>query len=290
MIRIPLEEAGLWSQIRDLVPNWDNLTADRRWNRLKPLFIDAQHHKCAFCECEIGGWGSAEGERDTQTQDVEHFRPKNEVKHWPIPAGWSIPFPLEIGPSKGYPWLSHEPLNYLVSCIPCNRSNKKSYFPVRIALDDYTSEPAVSELGKEKPYLVFPVATVADADPEELIAFLGSKPVPHPDLEPTSFEYWRAMVTIKVLNLDRPDLDRPRRELVVRMALEFSLSSRIRDVVPREIVDRYCESNKPFSSCAKCYRALCLDFPAMARDLAVVLAEELGEPECVQRILKEWRV
>lgn len=290
MIRISLNEAGLQALIDAEVPNWDTLTAKNRWSKLKPLFIDVQHYKCAYCEAEFGGRVDPGGERDTQTQDVEHFRPKGKVEDWTAPDGWNMPFSVETGPSTGYTWLGHEPLNYVASCIPCNRTNKKMLFPILSALGDYSTKPSIDDLGSEKPYLVFPAATVADTDPEKLIAFLGPTPRPHPDLDPASFDYWRAMVTIKVLNLERPDLDVPRKELVVRMAKEFVTASHFLNLDESEVLDHYCEPEKTFSACAKCYRHLCMTKPAVAKVLAVDLAEELGEPEWVRLMLEGWVV
>ena len=47
------------------------------WSKIKQLYIDLQNSKCCFCEKPLEG---------KIEQDVEHFRPKAEVKPWKVPA------------------------------------------------------------------------------------------------------------------------------------------------------------------------------------------------------------
>ena len=46
------------------------------WSEIKKVYMDLQGPKCAFCEKWI--------EDQAIEQDVEHFRPKNNVKRWRI--------------------------------------------------------------------------------------------------------------------------------------------------------------------------------------------------------------
>ena len=294
MIRIPLDQNELQRLLDSKVPNWGTLTSEKRWNRLKPLFIDAQHNKCAYCEAEIGGRLGPAGDRDTQTQDVEHFRPKNEIKSWSAPSGWDMKFDIETGPSDGYPWLAYDELNYVASCIPCNRSNKKNFFPIAKIYSDYASQPGVEELRKEKPFLIFPAATVTDTNPEELISFLGSNPVPHPSLTPDNMDYWRAMVTISVLNLERADLDVPRKKLIFQMTRSYVTALRVSSDLAIEVLATCTRPEEPFSSCARSFRSLVLKSPEIAKNLAIACARELpaslqpGDEEL--KLVEEWKV
>lgn len=87
------------------------------WRRYKKHFSDAQHGKCAYCECDVttGGYG-----------DVEHFHPKATVQELTTGAAG----PKEIS-RRGYWWLAYEWDNYLFCCERCNRSHKRGIFPVR---------------------------------------------------------------------------------------------------------------------------------------------------------------
>jgi hypothetical protein len=62
---------------------------------------------CAFCERELG---------QDRRGDVEHFRPKSAAKE---------------ATHKGYWWLAYEFENYLLSCITCNSSHKRTLFPLQ---------------------------------------------------------------------------------------------------------------------------------------------------------------
>lgn len=86
------------------------------------------HAKCAYCEVVIEG---------NQPGDMEHFRPKKEVRDFDnriiekLEGGIRIPHP-------GYYWLAYDWTNLLLSCNECNRrrtpsggqQGKGSRFPV----------------------------------------------------------------------------------------------------------------------------------------------------------------
>lgn len=97
----------------------------------KQLLKD-QHGKCAFCEARI----------HPKYDDVEHYRPKSY-----------------------YYWLGHEWKNLLYSCPICNRSFKRTEFPL-----DQGSVQANSpndDIGLEKPLIINPSVV----DPAEHIRF-----------------------------------------------------------------------------------------------------------------------
>lgn len=95
------------------------------------LEID-QHYKCAFCECYL----------PLQYHDVEHFRPKSH-----------------------YYWLGHNWKNLLYSCERCNRSYKKTNFP--LAAGSIQANSPTDDLTQEHPLLINP----AEVDPALHIRF-----------------------------------------------------------------------------------------------------------------------
>jgi uncharacterized protein (TIGR02646 family) len=95
------------------------------------LEID-QHYKCAFCECYL----------PLQYHDVEHFRPKSH-----------------------YYWLGHNWKNLLYSCERCNRSYKKTNFP--LAAGSVQANSLSDDLTQEHPLLINP----AEVDPALHIRF-----------------------------------------------------------------------------------------------------------------------
>lgn len=86
------------------------------------LEID-QNYKCAFCECYL----------PLQYHDVEHFRPKSH-----------------------YYWLGHEWQNLLYSCERCNRSYKKTQFP--LATGSIQAKSPLDDISLEHPLLINPTA------------------------------------------------------------------------------------------------------------------------------------
>jgi hypothetical protein len=90
MIRYPVTEQQLIDAINQLAPNWLADVAARTarfrqagryneesgvWSRIKDVYLALQHDKCAYCERRLAG--SPEGRIE---HDVEHYRPKSEVK------------------------------------------------------------------------------------------------------------------------------------------------------------------------------------------------------------------
>lgn len=65
---------------------------------VRDQLIEDQHYKCAYCESRI----------TREYNDVEHYRPKSV-----------------------YYWLGHDWNNFLYSCDLCNRTYKKTNFPLK---------------------------------------------------------------------------------------------------------------------------------------------------------------
>lgn len=80
-----------------------------------------QYYKCAFCECYL----------PLQYHDVEHFRPKSH-----------------------YYWLGHDWKNLLYSCERCNRSYKKTIFP--LAAGSVQANSPADDITLEHPLLINP--------------------------------------------------------------------------------------------------------------------------------------
>lgn len=92
----------------------------RSCSRIRDKLNEYYYYKCAYCE--MGG-GKA---------DIEHYRPKGEVK--------------EDTTHLGYYWLAYEWSNLLPSCKDCNREGgKKTMFPVS---GSRIKEPTFLENGK----------------------------------------------------------------------------------------------------------------------------------------------
>ncbi len=101
------------------------------WSEVKPVYMRLQGNaKCAYCERKLEAVTLGKGE-----QDVDHFRPKRNVKSWRVrkaltDAGVAASSAPPTG-SGGYYLLPYHPFNYAAACKPCNSALKKDYFPHR---------------------------------------------------------------------------------------------------------------------------------------------------------------
>jgi hypothetical protein len=97
MIRYLANRAFLENEINKRVTTWLRRAAGRTkkfvkkkrytekkgiWSEVKPVYMIAQHEKCAYCERKL----ASEDFGGTIEHDLEHFRPKNSVEQWPTPA------------------------------------------------------------------------------------------------------------------------------------------------------------------------------------------------------------
>ncbi len=87
---------------------------------VKEQLLKDQAYKCAYCEKKV------EGAYD----DVEHYRPKNQ-----------------------YHWLGHDWKNLLFACTICNRSYKKTNFPLA---DETKRSIDTHDISKEEPLIINP--------------------------------------------------------------------------------------------------------------------------------------
>ena len=116
----------------------------RLWSNddVKDFLYKSQYGKCCYCERK----------RDQKREfDVEHFRPKSEVK--------------EDSEHPGYWWLAYEWSNLLISCKKCNQEYKEARFPVK-EKQDRAHKPG-DNIEKEDPYLLNPLLE----NPEDFIEY-----------------------------------------------------------------------------------------------------------------------
>ena len=210
MIRYDIDPDDLHARVERHAPGWlaraqirtDTFRASRKyeepssiWSTVKPVFIELQGDgKCCFCErqFESGNLGRHE-------LDLEHFRPKGNIKEWPCPQslivdGVTLTTPPAAG--TGYYLLSYHLLNYAVACKACNSGLKKDYFPVAGPYDPAGDDPR--QLTTERPWLLYPIGRL-DVDPEDVITFHGFLP------QSTSADpvlRLRGLVTITFFGLD----------------------------------------------------------------------------------------
>jgi len=168
------------------------------WSEIKEVYMKMQGNKCAFCESELEGKTSGKG-----VHDVEHFRPKNRITKWQSTQEFNT---LDIAitdpaVSKGYHLLTYNPLNYSISCGPCNQAIKRDRFPIKGNYNTDMENPS-TESDAEIPLLLFPIGQ-DDVDCEDLISFEGAVPTV---VVSSGVPFERAITTIEFFRLGRADV------------------------------------------------------------------------------------
>jgi hypothetical protein len=233
------------------------------WSNIKQLYIDLQNSKCCFCEKPLEGMIE---------QDVEHFRPKAEVKPWIVPAklaneGIAVQQPTDGSSEGGYSQLAYHPFNYAMSCKTCNSTLKKNLFPIEGPRDSGSVDP--SKMKSEKALLIYPIGDL-DSDPEDLIEFRGLSPVPK---KASGYGRRRAMVTIDIFRLDRRrDLMKQRAYLVRLLFLELegltNAATAALRAIHQKAIDALTSSEAPFTNCMNCFADLYRADPTHAGEIA----------------------
>lgn len=268
MIRVPITKDKLEALIKKKVPRWlaraktktteikkdSNLKITSIWSPIKPVYMTLQNSKCIYCEKEI--------EPQPIEQDVEHFRPKNNVKRWPVPRwmkeeeGIHVQQPQK-GSENGYRLLAYHPLNYAAACKTCNSNCKRDYFPIAGSRRSRSKNP--TRMRVEKAYLIYPLGDF-DEDPEALIEFHGLSPQAKAS---RGFKRKRALVTIDLFKLDdtigRKGLLRDRAKEIERLyfALRFSQSGNTNEAdIGRRAVSRLINPGNGHTNCLKCFQKL----------------------------------
>jgi uncharacterized protein (TIGR02646 family) len=178
---------------------------------VKQALIQAQHKKCCFCERLIGNDG-----------DIEHFRPKSAYSQQ---KGRRIDRP-------GYYWLAYNWDNLYLSCGPCNQRQKKNLFP--LADPFHRAQLNKNDIALEKPLFIDP----GQEDPSQHIGFRGEVPYEMPGSI-------KGKPTIKILKLDRNDLNEIRSDHLQKLKLLFQLTEvAIKQPQNKELQDLAAKAEK----------------------------------------------
>ncbi|WP_278468319.1 hypothetical protein [Gimesia maris] len=266
MIGYYITEKDLSALILAMEPNWESdasaaLTAHLNdpqntkfkplWSKIKQVYTVLQHSKCCYCEKPL---------EHLIDQDVEHFRPKMEVKKWPVPPSLSaISLSSNQGTEPGYKSLAYQPLNYAIACKVCNSILKKNYFPIEGTRDTNDTSPK-NLIGTENNLLIYPIGSI-DTNPEMLIEFNGLSPVPKFS---QGFNFSRALVTIDIFQLDdsvgRRQLfkEKARILLLLFSALERlgSATTVIEQQRHQTMINALVSPKSPFTNCMRSFARL----------------------------------
>ena len=265
MIRYPLTLTEIEQRIDAKIPNWRSRARLRTtrlinkgkyeesssiWSEVKPVYMAFQHNKCIYCEQHLEG-----GPLGTIAHDLEHYRPKGNVRAWPIVAGR---YPFTTGDaSDGYYRLAYHLGNYAASCKVCNSLLKLDFFP--IAASRIADQNAPADYAAELPFLCYPIGT-ADEDPKELLSFTISPDGPiaipkHSETEDA--DHWRrAMIMIDFLDLNRAGL-RVSRSMSLLAIWETYKNAKRGDVGSSTTLAIFTSPRAPHTSCAQRFVELC---------------------------------
>lgn len=169
---------------------------------LRELF----HGKCAYCESFYD---------DTQTEDVEHFRPKGRIDT------------LTANLYPGYWWLAATWSNLLPSCARCNRRNEVQLYDGstahigkgnRFPIDDEAKRARKeNDEAQEVSLLINP----CEDDPEDYLQFEVKDDtclIRPRSANKTALAYRRASTSIDVYGLNREGLVKQRSRYFIRLS------------------------------------------------------------------------
>ncbi|HKP75364.1 MAG TPA: hypothetical protein VJT67_07450 [Longimicrobiaceae bacterium] len=241
------------------------------WSEVKPVYSKLQHNKCGYCERKL-----ADPERGIIEHDLEHFRPKSDVKAWPAPAAkakFKLTFSTGAAERRGYYLLPYHPWNYLVACKACNSALKSSAFPVAAVRNTAAEDPW--SMAEEKPFLVYPLGEL-DSDPATILTFIGNLPVP---VKRKGHAHRRARVVIAFFELDtREDLLEERAKWIVALwiALRLRATGTPDDQAQaNEAILQYTSPYAPHSRCITAFHELTQRDPAAAARVVQHMREYL---------------
>ncbi|KJZ38202.1 hypothetical protein LOY55_06415 [Pseudomonas sp. B21-040] len=274
MIRYPISEAELIALINGKKPNWLGRAQQRTqhyvdaggytddsdfWGEIKQVYITLQHEKCAYCETKLQGAVLA-----SKVHEVEHYRPKSEVKTWPnhnvehwkkFKPAWTT----GAGSKVGYYKLAYHHLNYAIACTRCNSTLKSSYFPIRGNRDTQNGDPA--DMQDESALLLYPVSMTDADDPQDIITFNGVLAVPKHNSGPA---YERAVTNIEFFQLNHEDLTSRRAEEIRTCWLALQMSRNVPQdkQMYDDTIALMCSPESAFSSCVSAFFLLSqTDYP-----------------------------
>ena len=221
------------------------------WSDVKDIFVRHQYYKCAYCETLLEG-----GDRGSVQWDIEHFRPKSNVRPWPSPKSGLIEKyrGRTLGDaSSGYHLLAYCYSNYAVVCKSCN-NRKSDHFPIagtRIGAGltpaDYVDEGA---------YLIHPLGTNG-MDPANLITFDGVEAIAKYS-EARNKDLWQqANIIVDLFELNRDGLQRMRANWLYHAVWPEVKLSDNGDAEATENLRLAQKEGSPYSGCATCFIELC---------------------------------
>lgn len=225
------------------------------WSEVKPVFMELQHDKCAYCERQLESeeYGRVE-------HDLEHFRPKKKAKPWKTTAklqqaGVHLTPPLHGGADPGYHLLAYNPMNYCTSCKSCNSRLKSDNFPIEGVREPAGDDPVA--LAAELPLLLNPVGDFDD-DAETLIRFVGVSPMA---AAADGYARRRGLVSIAFFRLDdsrRKSLFRERARVIISLFSFLELAQNADSQAFREVYEGLVNTATTASSAhANCARSFC---------------------------------
>jgi hypothetical protein len=290
VIRYQISRTELEELISAAVPSWLARASQRTgqfevvgqyneasgiWGEIKTVYMEIQHNKCAYCEREL-----EDKEHGKIEHDLEHYRPKSNVRCWPTAQirrahGIQYDFPTGAARPGGYYWLAYDILNYATACKSCNSSLKRDYFP--IAGDRAPDLAENQALAAELPLLLYPISDVDD-DPESVFTFAGIIPVSR---DGDDHRRKRARVTIDFFRLDsREHLRRDRVRQIV--TVYFALMTLGNDAAEQthkdfmaQVLANAVAPDAPHSSCARAFRDIHAQDRAKADELARLATDYL---------------
>jgi len=240
------------------------------WGEVKQVYMRRQYKKCVYCETKL------EGARFATVQwDLEHFRPKGNVRRWP-PKKSAESYGFEPGEDwpDGYYLLAYHLRNYAAACKTCNSPFKSDYFPVTAAR--VGSMPHPEDYQAEEPLLLYPLGA-SDADPETLITFFGAEARPRspepgePGHNPSQWR--RGRVLINFFGLNRDGLVYNRAWWLLNAVWPNFKLAELGDADGVKNVERARSERAPFTACSRRFLELCEEDRPEAAGLIPVLEE-----------------
>ncbi|MGK7911154.1 MAG: hypothetical protein AB4050_06665 [Synechococcus sp.] len=282
MIGYPISYEELEALVNQEKATWISRAADRTerfrtlgrysesstiWSEIKAVYMTLQgESKCAYCERKLESIEHGRGE-----QDIEHFRPKGNVKDWIAPlqiTSQGIEPATAPNETKGYYLLPYHIFNYAAACKPCNSNLKGDRFPIAGEYDLSGEDPVA--LLSEQPYLIYPIGDF-DRDPESLVKFHGVSPQP---VATDGFDRDRALVTIEFFKLDdirRKNLIRERIMIITALFPQLEIiadGANDEDMNSAErVLEIYKSPKSPHTNCARSFVALHESDRARAREV-----------------------
>lgn len=238
------------------------------WSEIKEVLMKLQGNKCAFCERELEGVAYGKG-----SIDVEHFRPKNNIRKWKISKEYkALGIPITI-PEKnvgGYYLLTYNLINYTIACGPCNQAIKSDIFPI-LGLYNTVMEDPITQSSNEEPLLIYPIGNI-DQDCEELIAFDGAIPITKSN---NGKDFHRAITTIEFFSLSNANtrgiLFKERCDLILMLGAILIYGQPNRQSTA--IVQNFMSDSSKHANCARSFVRL---FNTDLEKAKIILDEAMG--------------